>query len=99
MFLHADSEDSDQTGRMSRLICVFTGRRGHFVCLVVPPAAHIKASHAVKRSSVNSVSSQCACGKKSVARKSGVDPKILKWYFFFEKCNPEDFKFFYRKIL
>ena len=23
-FLHADSEDSDQTGRMSRLICVFT---------------------------------------------------------------------------
>ena len=24
-FLHADSEDSDQTGRIPRLICVFTG--------------------------------------------------------------------------
>ena len=31
MFLHADSEDSDQTGRMHRLICVFAGRNGHFV--------------------------------------------------------------------
>ena len=30
-FLHADSEDSDQTGRMSRLIWVFAGRKGHFV--------------------------------------------------------------------
>ena len=35
LFLHADSEDSDQTGRMSRLIRVFAGRRGHFVGLVV----------------------------------------------------------------
>ena len=35
MFLHADSEDSDKTGRMSRLIWVFAGRRGHFVGLVV----------------------------------------------------------------
>ena len=25
-FIHADSEDSDQTGRMPRLICVFAGR-------------------------------------------------------------------------
>ena len=33
MFLHADSEDSDQTGRMPRLICVFAGRNGHFVVL------------------------------------------------------------------
>ena len=29
-FLHADSEDSDQTGRMSRLIWVFAGRTDHF---------------------------------------------------------------------
>ena len=28
-FLLADSEDSDQTGRMSRLIGVFSGRTGH----------------------------------------------------------------------
>ena len=35
MFLHADSEDSDQTGRMSRLICVFAERNGHFVGFVM----------------------------------------------------------------
>ena len=34
-FLHADSEDSDQTGRMPRLICVFAGRTCHFVCYVM----------------------------------------------------------------
>ena len=35
MFLHVDSEDSDQTGRMHRLICVFAGRSGHFVGFVM----------------------------------------------------------------
>ena len=30
-FLHADSKDSDQTGRMPRLIWVFAGRTCHFV--------------------------------------------------------------------
>ena len=30
-YLHADSEDSDQTGRMPRLIWVFAGRTCHFV--------------------------------------------------------------------
>ena len=30
-FLHADSEDSDQTGPMPRLIWVFAGRTCHFV--------------------------------------------------------------------
>ena len=33
-FLHADSEDSDQTGRMPRLIWVFAGRTYHFVGFV-----------------------------------------------------------------
>ena len=33
MFLKADSEDSDQTGRMPRLIWVFAGRTCHFVDL------------------------------------------------------------------
>ena len=33
MFLHADSEDSDQTGRMPRLICVFAERKDRFVGL------------------------------------------------------------------
>ena len=34
-FLHADSEDSDQTGRMPRLIRVFAGRTDHFVGFVM----------------------------------------------------------------
>ena len=35
MFLRADSEDSDQTGRMPRLIWVFAGRTGHFAGFVM----------------------------------------------------------------
>ena len=35
MFFHADSEDSDQTVRMHRLICVFAGRKGHYVGFVM----------------------------------------------------------------
>ena len=34
-FPHVDREDSDQTGRMPRLIRVFAGRTCHFVGLVV----------------------------------------------------------------
>ena len=34
-FLHADSEESDQTGRMPRLIWVFAGRTCHFVGFVM----------------------------------------------------------------
>ena len=34
-FLHADSEDSDQTGRMPRLIWVFAGAHTHFVGFVM----------------------------------------------------------------
>ena len=34
-FLHADTEDSDQTGRMHRLTWVFTGRTCHFVGFVM----------------------------------------------------------------
>ena len=35
MFLHEDSEDSDQTGWMPRLICVFAGRTCVFVNFVM----------------------------------------------------------------
>ena len=35
MFLYADSEDSDQTGQMPRLIRVFAGRKGNFVGFVM----------------------------------------------------------------
>ena len=34
-FLHADSKDSDRTGRMPRLSWVFAGRTGHFVGFVM----------------------------------------------------------------
>ena len=34
-FLHADSEDSDQTGQIPRLIWVFAGRTCHFVAFVM----------------------------------------------------------------
>ena len=34
-FLHADSEDSGQTGRMPRLIWVFAGHTCHFVGFVM----------------------------------------------------------------
>ena len=34
-FLHADSEDSDQTGRMPRLIWVFAGSICHFISFVM----------------------------------------------------------------
>ena len=34
-FLHADSEDSDQTGRIPRLIWVFAGCTCHFVDFVM----------------------------------------------------------------
>ena len=35
MLLHADSEDSDQTGRMPRLIWVFAGRTGHVIGFIM----------------------------------------------------------------
>ena len=35
MILHAASEDSDQTGRMTRLPWVFAGRTDHFVGFVM----------------------------------------------------------------
>ena len=35
MFLYADSEDSDQTGRMTSLIWVFAGRTDYFVGFVM----------------------------------------------------------------
>ena len=35
VFLHADIKDSDQTGRMPRLIWVFAGRTSYFVGFVV----------------------------------------------------------------
>ena len=35
MILHVDSEDSDQPGRMPRLIRVFAGRKDNFVGFVM----------------------------------------------------------------
>ena len=36
MLRPANNADSDQTGRMPRLICVFAGRTDHFAVSVVP---------------------------------------------------------------
>ena len=50
MFLIAESEYSDQTLQMSRLIRVVVGHRGHFVGLVIRWLIYIlrkTASHAV----------------------------------------------------
>ena len=50
-----------------------------------------------KSRSQNSVSSQCACGKSSIARKPEDHPKIFKRLKTSKKCNPLDFKFYPRK--
>ena len=52
-FHHTDSEDSDQTGRMPRLIRVFAGRTCHFVGFVM--------SRLNVNRTINEVSSVCAC--------------------------------------
>ena len=49
-FLHEDSEDSDQTGQMPRLIWVFAGRTVHFVGFVLWRLIWRISSHMVLRS-------------------------------------------------
>ena len=48
-FLHEDSEDADQTGRMPRLVCVFAGRTWHFVGFLmrwlICPEDSVEPSH------------------------------------------------------
>ena len=46
-FLHADSEDSDQTGRMPRLIWVFDGRTCHIVGFVMRRLKWAKQSYEI----------------------------------------------------
>ena len=41
VFLHVDSDDSDQIGRMSMLIWVFTGCTGHFVGFAMQQLIHL----------------------------------------------------------
>ena len=48
VFLHADSEDSDQTEQMSRLIWVFAGRRCHFVGLSWGGSFHNSRSNLIQ---------------------------------------------------
>ena len=43
--------------------------------------------------SISWLSSQCAHGKLSIARKRVDHPKILRWQKTFKKCNPPDFNF------
>ena len=52
MRLQADSEDSDQTGRIPRLIC-FAGRAGHFVGFVVRRLKYLFDFHYEAITSIN----------------------------------------------
>ena len=47
---------------------------------------------------LNSVSSQCARGKSSIARKPEDHPNILSGKKTFQKYNPPDFKFYLSKL-
>ena len=69
MFLHADSEGSDQTRSESS--------PGTEAILLVWSYGGPYKSEPCSKKVLNSVSSQCARGKSSVARKTEVDPKIL----------------------
>ena len=46
-FIHADSEDSDQTGQMPRLIWVFAGRTCHFVGFVMRQLIYSKQAQSL----------------------------------------------------
>ena len=54
-FLHADSEDSDQTGRMPRLICP-PGRTCHFVGFVMRRLVYAGLNGVPPKSVVNKIS-------------------------------------------
>ena len=43
-----DSEDTDRTGRMSRLIWIFAGRKGHFDAFVMRRVKHATAREAYR---------------------------------------------------
>ena len=57
-FLHADSEDSDRTGRIPRLILVFPGRTCHFVGFVMRRLDYFPVMEVTGYNSV-----QCKCNK------------------------------------
>ena len=49
MFLHADSEDSDQTGRTTRLIKIFAGFKGYYIGFVMRRLkGNIKKRHQIQ---------------------------------------------------
>ena len=57
-FLYADSEDSDQTGRMPRLIWVFAERTGNFVGFVIRRLKFLNKNNN-QRTSVNAHTTPC----------------------------------------
>ena len=85
-FLHADSEDSDQTGRMPRLIWVFTGRTVILLVLSWGGSFHKKGYHSKHKKKwvcftdekliLHVVLHFCGISKFNSLRKS---PKIPKW--------------------
>ena len=72
-FFHADSEDSDQTGRMPRLIWVFGGCTCHFVGFVMRRLSlfyhtvmHPKGADETANSEDNSAASEAVCWRSSL---------------------------------
>ena len=74
-FLHAHSENSDQTGQMSTLIRVFAGCTGNFVGFVM--LRLISNSYIIKHHTSQILFSK----NKSVVIKSQFDPHFEMWDF------------------
>ena len=75
-FLHSDSEGSDQTGRMPRLIWVFAGRKGHFVGFVMRRLICLyKRLHKNHASHI-----QISVNKFSVTNSHNKDHTKIKWF-------------------
>ena len=82
----AHCEDSDQTGRMPRLMWVFPWAHTHFVGFVM------------SRLKWNLILYQCARDKSFIARKPEVHSILLVVKNLLKKCNPSDFKFYLSKL-
>ena len=96
MFLHADSEDSDQTGRMSRLSLRWAQRS--FCWFGRTAGGSYKGEPCSKKVLTLYHRSEHVVNRLLREKRKSI-PKYLSGKFFFQKCNPQDFKFFYRKIL
>ena len=77
MFLHTDSEDWSDWADVQADLCLRWAQRSF--CWFGRTAGAPYKSEPCSKKVLNSVSSQCARSKWSLARKTEVDPKIFKW--------------------